>query len=207
MKYIAVTHFDKETWAKYGLNWLRKAKSEGLKGYILGTDLPEEAPAKANELGFTAVPVVGPTGAYLDRYHTLASVLKEGQRCLLTWPTVLPKGGLSDARDVLCGTEKKLNVVEIVAPVKNLYNRAKVVRDIRDKIITTHHSLLSPRCVLGTWDFWNEFLGFQSYLYERDYVDLRLPYNEELLLNLYLAEVDHSLEVDGDARNEKTVSA
>jgi hypothetical protein len=206
MSYIAATHFDAKSWAKSGHNWLRKAKSAGLTGYVLGTDLPAEASEKAQELGFQVVPVSGATGTDLDRYHTLASVLTEGQRCLFTRPDVLPKGGLSEAKDVLCGTEKMANPTEIVNPIRSLYDRAKVMRLIGEKFTVTTHGILSPRSVLGTWDFWNGFYGFQSYLHERNYVDRRPPY-DELMLNLYLAFVSFSLEIDNGSCTEAPGSA
>jgi len=116
----------------------------------------------------------------------LAENLKKGQRCLFTFIDATPKGGLSEARDVTCSREKTLGATEIVTPIANLQNRAKTVKLLRDKVETPYKGLLSPKYVLGTWDFWNGFAAFQNYLHDRNYLDARLAYNE-LTFNLYIA--------------------
>jgi hypothetical protein len=52
MNYIVSTFFDEEDWNKFGLNWVRNAKSASLDAIIIGKDLPEDAIAKIAELNF-----------------------------------------------------------------------------------------------------------------------------------------------------------
>lgn len=193
MSYIAATHLDKDTWAK-GINWMRKAKSAGLTGFIIGSELPDEAEAKTKELGFKLVQAV--TGQSL--FSALADNTKKGQRCLFTTCESSPKGGLSEARDATCRREKSLDAMEIVFPIKNLKNRAKSVWLLRDKIEKTYKGLLSPQQVLGTWDFWTGLAGFQNYLYQKNYLD-RGTADNTLVFNLYVALAESvSLEIDDD---------
>lgn len=184
MSYIAATHLTPGNWTA-GINWMRKAKSAGLTGFILG-DLSEEATAKAKELGFKVVPIVKRHGDVRDLHNTLVDNLKKGQRCLFTYSDVSPKGGLSEARDVTCSREKVLDVLSVVIPINNLYDRAKTVKLFREKVENIHQGLLSPRYVLGTWDFWSGFAAFQNYLHDKNYLDPGLAYNE-LTFNLYIA--------------------
>jgi hypothetical protein len=197
MSYIAATYLDSSTWAA-GINWMRKAKSAGLTGFILGNYLPEEATAKAKELGFKLIPIINKFGDGRDLHYTLAENIKKGQRCLFTYPDVAPKGGLSEARDATCSREKVLDSLEIATSVANLQNRANTVKLLREKVEGVYKGLLSPRYVLGTWDFWNGFAAFQNYLHEKKYLDHRHAYNE-LVLNLYVALAGSvSLEIDHD---------
>jgi len=46
MNYSAATCFDEKDWNKYGLNWLRAARSNSMTGFVVGIDLPEQAVAK-----------------------------------------------------------------------------------------------------------------------------------------------------------------
>ena len=193
MSYIAVTHLNKDTWAK-GINWMRKAKSVGLTGFVIGSELPEEAEAKTKELGFRVVPAV--TGQSL--HSVLADNIKKGQRCLFSTCESSPKGGLSEARDATCNREKSLEAMEIVSPIRNLQNRAKSVWLLRDKIEKVHKGLLSSQQVLGTWDFWCGLAAFQNYLYQKNYLD-RGTADSTLILNLYVALAESvSLEIDDD---------
>lgn len=198
MNYIAATYFDDKTWPKYGLNWLRSAKSAKLTGLIIGTDLPEEATSKAAELGFKVVPLEKKGGTELDRYSTLAAHLEKGQRCLFTQPDVLPKGGFSVGRDVFC-ERGKMACIDVVSPIRNLFDRAKAAKEIYYAVQKPNNGLLSSRFMLATWDFWIAFLGFQTYLHERGYLDPRPPY-DVLMLNYFMASVgkSFSLEITGE---------
>lgn len=197
MSYIAATYLDQNTWTT-GVNWMRKAKSAGLTGFVLGSRLSEEATAKAKELGFKVIPLAVKYGDGRDIHYNLANNLKKGQRCLFTYPDATPKGGIPEERDVTCSREKVLDAVEVVTPIANLHDRAKVVKLLRGKIETVYKGLLSPSYVLGTWDFWNGYTAFQNYLHDRNYLDARLAYNE-LTLNLYIALAGSvSLEICND---------
>ena len=92
MSYIAATYLDKDSWPKFGINWMRKAKSVGLTGFVIGEELPEESHQKTKDLGFEIVPLEKKFGDDRDRYHALVGALK-GRRCLFTRPEIDPRGG------------------------------------------------------------------------------------------------------------------
>lgn len=197
MSYTAATWFDKDSWEKQGLNWVRKAKSAGVSGFIIGSDLPQEAHAKAKELGFTVVPLITKYGDERDKFHTVLENLKGGQRCLLTRPDATVKGGLPETKDLICNRAKASDPFGIVSPIRNLNDRAKALKLLRDAVEKVYGATLSSKSVLGTRDFWAGYTGFLNYLYEKNYLDRHA--NEELTLNLYVALAGSvSLEIAGN---------
>jgi len=198
MSYVVATYMNIDAWNKTGVNWLRKAKSAGLTGFIVGDGLPPEADIKAKELAFKVVPIIVKFGDERDKYRTVAEEIKKGQRCLFVNHNITPKGGLSEAREITCNRDESLDLLEVVSLIRNLQDRAKAVELIRDKIISVHQGLLSTKSVLGTWDFWNSLIAFYDYLQEINYLDRRASYNE-LAFNLYVALAESiSLEVCND---------
>jgi len=195
MSYVVATYMNVDTWNKTGVNWLRKAKSAGLTGFIAGDNLPTDADSKAKELGFKVVPVIVKFGDDRDQYRTVAETVQKGQRCLFVNSNTAPKGGISEAREIACNRDESLDLLEMAALIRNLHDRAKAVELIREKIIDVHKGLLSTSSVLGTWDFWNSLSSFHDYLQEKNYLDRRAAYNE-LVFNLYVALAESiSLEV------------
>jgi hypothetical protein len=198
MSYVVATYMDIDIWNKTGVNWLRKAKSAGLTGFIVGDNLPTDAEVKAKELGFKLVPVVSKFGDERDQCLTVAETIQKGQRCLFVNYNITPKRGISEAREITCNRDESIDLLEMVSLIKNLHDRAKAVVLIREKIIDVHKGLLSTSSVLGTWDFWNSLSAFHDYLQEKNYLDRRASYTE-LAFNLYVALAESiSLEVCHD---------
>lgn len=179
---IVATYFDDQSW---DVNWLRKAKSASLTGFVIGKNLSEEAVLKIQELGFQSVSLISKYNNILDRHYTLVANLQKGQNCLFVDPSVqlIEKEVESD---VACCIDEKLNLLEVSMPVSNLQRRAEAFNLIREKIQNKHNGLFSPKCIYGTFEFWNQFLGFQNYLISQNYID-RYDTCQELFLNLYLA--------------------
>jgi hypothetical protein len=188
---IVATFFDEKSW---DTNWLRKAKSVNLSGFIIGKDLPEEAELKIKELGFQLIPLISKYNNILDRHYVLAQNLAKGQSCLFVDPSV-ELFEKEYKTDVACQVDDKMDLLQIVMPVANLHKRAEAFNLIRDKIQNKYNALLSPKCIFGTYDFWNGFFGFQSYMVSKNYID-RHDTCQEFFLNLYLATIDNvSLEI------------
>jgi hypothetical protein len=186
---LITTYFDKDSWPKKGVDWLRRAKSAALQGFVIGNQLPPEAEAKAKSLGFSVVPVIEKFNDERDIYCTIAETLEKGQRCLFINSDLSPRGGLSEEKDVNCSLDSTLDLIDIVSSIKSLKQRAKAVRVIQKKVESIHKGLLSTKYILGTWEFWNGFAAFNSYLQEKSYLDRRTAC-DELAFNLYIALTD-----------------
>jgi hypothetical protein len=187
-----------DTWNKSGIDWMRKSKSAGFNGFIITDNFPLEADLKAKELGFKLVPIVAEFGDKRDQYKTVAKQIKKGDRCLFVDFDVIPKNNLSETKDLVCSTDDSLDLFEVIFSIRNLQDRAKAVELIQEKIIKTHKFMLSAKSILGTWDFWNGFSGFQNYLKDKTYLDPRGSY-DDLMLNIYVSLKDSvSIEVHHD---------
>ena len=198
MSYSVATYMSLDTWNKIGVDWLRKAKSVGFTGFVIGDNLPSVADTKAKELGFRIVPIISKFGDEFDKYRTVAQELKKGQRCLLVDFNTSPKVGLSEAKEITCNKVDSSDLLDFVSIIRNLHDRAKAVESIRDKVVNVHQGLLSANNVLGTWDFWNSFSAFHDYLQDKNYLD-RLGSYDELVFNLYVALAESiSLEISHD---------
>lgn len=182
--YYVATQFDKDSWSKTGVNWLRKAKSAGLTGFIAGSDLPEEAYAKTKELGFYILPT---TSIEDDResHEIIATTIQKGQQFLFSNSDVFPSNEIL-SQDLVCSLDESLDLFSMITVIKNLHDRANIVRLIKDKIINVHGGLISNRFILGSWYFWNEFSAFQKYLHGRNYIDSKAKCSE-LIFNMYVA--------------------
>jgi hypothetical protein len=175
MSYFVSTCFDQKSW---NLNWIRQAKSEGLKGFIIGDDLSHDLIKKSNDLGFDVIPIER------DKHFTLAKFLKKDQFCLFTKSDIMPVSGLSVDSDFSCN-RKQLNLLDYLYCIKNLQKRADSFKIIQEKIQNAE-GVFSSELILGSWKFWNGFSSFQNYMYDKDIFDLTII-NEDLILNLYLA--------------------
>ena len=169
--YIAATQMNREQWKNYGIHWLRSAKSEGLTGFIIGKDLPSDAEEKSKKLGFDIAI------SNNDKYISLVENLK-GRNCLLTQPNVMPKGNLIESKDLICEKDDS-DVLQIISPVKNLYDRAKVYKLLNKRLF------FSNNFILGTCNFWHDYLAFLVLLHEKKYLDRNSDY-DKFALNLYV---------------------
>jgi hypothetical protein len=193
MNYIVSTFFDEEDWNKFGLNWVRNAKSASLDAIIIGKDLPEDAIAKIAELNFLYFPVLDKFKKNCNAMHTLVCNLPKNSRCLWTKPEILPKAGIIGEADLICGLSES-PISKIVSSVINLYDRAAMIESLSQHIESVHNKYLSANYMLGTTDFWNGFFGCKSYLHERGYL-VENSEDDDLVLNFFVAFA-HSFSVE-----------
>lgn len=176
MAYKAAAHFDQSNWDRYGLNWLRKAKSERLQGFIINHNLNDETQQKISDMGFQVVPA-----CYRFQLGDLC-----GERCLLTDSQTLPLGGLSEEYDVVCPVVKT-DASDLVWSLASIENRARTVLLLQEKIKDVYGGYFSPRYILGSRNFWESFSAFETFVSSQTgYLEGNLM-REELLLNLFLA--------------------
>jgi hypothetical protein len=185
MSYVVATSFNLESWDKYGLNWLRQAKSCSLNGYIIGVDISEQAIKKIQELEFVYLPMEEKHRVRGDVFTTLAKNLPREKRCLWTNPYILPKPNIETKADLLCGTED-VSAESLTVSVYNLYDRAAMIESLNEKIKSEHKAFLSSEYMLGTYDFWNGFSSCQNYLYDKEYLDTTI-FADDLILNFFVA--------------------
>ena len=185
MSYIVATYFDKDAWKSYGLNWVRHAKSESLTGYIIGIDLPQEAIDKINELGFVHLPLISKYQIRGDAFFTLLQKLEKNQRCLWTNPHVLPRAGIESKVDLLCGISNS-SVENLTVGVVNLYYIAAMIKSLNESIFKKHGAFLASDYILGTYDFWNGYVGCRNYLHEKQYLE-SFSVSDDLVLNFFMA--------------------
>src|SRR6185437_15106026 len=95
MTYRVATYMNEESWAASGPDWLNQVDQAGLTGFIFGK-LPAEAQTQL-KAGITFIP------ARIWDLQPLADVLEKGERCLLTDPSVFPKGDYPEEFDAFCG--------------------------------------------------------------------------------------------------------
>ena len=99
---------------------------------------------------------------------------------MFTYHNILPKGGLENNQELICCRDKHLDIFKAVASIENLFNRAKA-----QNILQKADRFFSSQCILGTFNFWNKYSGFQKYLYDINYLDRTA--SDELMFNLYIA--------------------
>lgn len=175
MSYIATSFFDRKAWDKFGVKWIEAAKAENLTGFVVGLNIPETS-RFLKQFGFYLVPV-DDRSFYCE---ALAANLKKNQSCLFTYHDILPKGDLSLNKEIKCYREKSLDLFKTVAPIENLFNRAKAMN-----ILEKSNDFFSTQSILGTFNFWTTYSGFQRYLYDINF--LNRTASDELIFNLYIA--------------------
>lgn len=185
MTYKVMTHFDQPAWDRYGLNWVRTAKLNNLKGSVVGLDLSEETQSKIASFGFSYIP-------YNNKQRLQPPC---DDTFLLTKADVLPVANLSEGYDVVCPAAD-FGIFDLVWSVAKLADRVNIIRLIGDQVY-------SPNFVLGTESFWRDFSNFQDYVNSRSgFLDGRFLYGnilrEELLFNLYLTMFDPKIRVHHD---------
>lgn len=185
MSYIVASSFDAATWDRHGLNWVRHAKSESLDAIVVGNDIPGSAVDKIAELGFRHLPIQPKFNLRHNAFWTLLQSLEKGQRCLWTKPSLLPKAGIEASTDLVCGISDH-NAEHLTSSVVNLHDRAAMIQSLNDAILARHGAFLSSDYVLGTFDFWHGFVGCQTYLHARQYVDA-MSTSDDLVLNFFVA--------------------
>lgn len=185
MSYVASTFFDADTWNKFGLNWVRSAKSASLDCLIIGDELPEEAISKINELKFRHVPIIKKFKNKCNIEYTLIQNLDKNTRCLWTKPEILPKSGIVTNSDLVCGYTN-LVVQDLASAVINLYDRAAMIESLNEQIQKVHGRFLSSDFMLGTYDFWNGFFGCKAYLFGKKYLENNGQI-DDLVLNFFVA--------------------
>lgn len=183
MEYKVATYLNPETWTKHGLNWVRTAKSLGLKGDIVGTDLPQEAVDKIRQLGFDYIPLVG-SQRKVEVFDAFAVRIKPNERVLWCHPDI-PPSRMDGEADVICGGGIS-DVFVLTECVLNLYDRAAMIDSLEDRILKKYNTLLSSRYILGTSDFWNGYVGCQRYMESRHYFEPNAT-TEDLVLNFFVA--------------------
>ena len=137
MNYIASTFFDADSWSKFGLNWVRSAKSASLETIVIGDDLSEDVIAKIKELNYRYVSVIKKFKTDCNVMYTLVQNLDKNSRCLWTKPDILPKSGLETNCDLLCGYSNQ-SVQDLADPVVNLYDRAAMIESLREQVGKKH---------------------------------------------------------------------
>jgi len=179
MTYSVATHFNQLNWEKYGLNWLRKAKSEGLKGFIVGRSLTNEAQKKISSLGFE----------YIQNHLGLNFQLADlcGEHCLLTRCDVLPNVSLLEGKNVVCSVDQNINEIDLVWSLSNLNHRAKTILIIRDRIKDVYGGFFSARYILGSQKFWTNISEFEVFIHSQNGYLGGDVMRDELVLNLYFA--------------------
>lgn len=183
MNQKVATYLNPETWTKYGLNWIRTAKSLGLAGTVVGSDLPTEAVDKIRQLGLDHVSVSG-TQRKVDVFDVFISKMKPDERVLWCHPDILPSR-MNGTADVVCGGGLT-DVMSLTECVLNLYDRAAMIDSLEERILKKYNTLLNSRYILGTSDFWNGYVGCQQYMLSRHYFD-PVAATEDLVLNFFVA--------------------
>lgn len=194
MNYIASTFFDEEKWDRFGLNWIRSAKSASLEALIIGSNLPESAQIKIKEYNYKLVPVENKFKTDCNFHYTLVKSLQKGQRCLWTKPDLLPKAGFETDADIFC-SHSDISINDLVSPVINLYDRAAMVVSLQNNLEKKYGKYLSSNFMLGTSDFWNGIFGCRAYLFEKGYLQ-GSGHSDDLVLNFFVVFANSfSLEV------------
>lgn len=187
MAYKAASHFDQSNWDRYGLNWLRKAKSERLQGFVVEHGLNDESRQKISDMGFQVV-----SARYRFQLDDLC-----GERCLLTDSQTLPRGGLSEEYDVVCPVIKT-EASDLVWPLVSIENRARTALLLQEKIKDVYGGYFSTRYILGSQKFWENFNAFEKFVSaQAGYLEGDVM-RDELLLNLFLAFFKMKVGTDND---------
>lgn len=185
MNYKVATCFSDDTWQAHGPSWLRHAKSAGLKGFLVGLGLSEDASRSVTEMGFEYIGLPAQPRMRADVFQSFAVKLEKGEFCLWTRPNAKPHAGLQTNMDVLVGTSKA-SVDDLCQSVINLYDRVAMAASIEDRVVHTYGGVLSTEYILGSREFWVGFSGCHSYLGSKEYIDQLLPC-EDLVLNFFIA--------------------
>lgn len=194
MSYTFATYFDDEIWEKNGVNWCRKTKSVGLYGFVMHRNLSEDAINKIEELGFSATKINSDHNDDRDLFLTIIDTIKRDQRCLFVRPEIIPSVNLPESQELVCRKDSNLNLFQLATAINNLHQRSKAINKIREKhggeYLTCSH-------VLGTWNFWVKYYGFQNILSDKKTLKY---FDSDLTLNLFLSLNNSiSFEIEKDA--------
>lgn len=184
---FAITVFNDAVWDQHGLNWLRAAKTAGLGGYVIDAGLSDDKARKAEELRFDVVPIrdLRPVSKFL----AVAECAKKDKKgaALFTEPWYFPSSlpTVSDDVDCVCDKAAPDLLYDFVTPLANLHHRAKVAKQINERIVGSVGGLFSANYVLGNPTFWAVFVGFQDFLAGGNYVEEYRPYLDNCFLNFF----------------------
>ena len=174
MSYSVATHFDQSSWDKYGVNWLRKARSEKLNGFVIGHNLDDETQEKISDAGF---------GFYTKRDRFQLSDLC-GDRCLLTRFDAFPKGGLSEEKEFFGFIDPNIDAIDLVWSMSNLHNRVSAVRFLKEKIKSVYDGFFSTRYILGSQKFWADFSAFEVFVSKQQHLKIIIWQDYILFVNI-----------------------
>lgn len=186
MNIVTCVYFNENNWDKFGVNWLRKSKSNSKNTLIIGKNLSVEAENKCIELGFEFSKLESNFNDDRDIIVAMSKIVTKDKKYLL-----LSQGfefdlnyEIYDKKDLIC-LSSLIELMNLVLPIQSLANRAKVVN-----LLSNKKSLASSDFILGSYDFWKKIDNFQEYLSQVNYFGSVV--NLELLLNLYIAIVNSS---------------
>lgn len=183
--YKVACHFDKSSWLKHGVEWLRQAKAQSLSGFIVGSGLGDDAKAKIEDFGFESFMLGESLSNRYDIFSPFVKRLSPKDRCLWIQPNMKPLAGIASESDLLCGpSDTPMEVISGV--VVNFHDRVAIMDSLETRVKSVYKTLLSTKYILGSYDFWVGYLGCQTYLGERNYFNQVWP-AEDLVLNFFVA--------------------
>lgn len=185
MSYKVATYFSADNWEQQGVNWVRTAKSQGLNGFVVGHNLPEEAVQKIKQLGFQHLPLNDDLKDSTAVYAQFIRQLEKSERCLWTVPTLMPAAGMDGNADLVCGLTEA-DIFALTQSVVNLYDRAAMIESLDEKIAKKYNGYLSAQYILASAEFWFGYLGCQQYMKQKEYVEFS-PLSDDLVLNFFTA--------------------
>lgn len=186
-KYLA-TSLDAAAWEQHGPAWIRFVKSNGFGGIVVDGGLPDEAKQKLSEVKFQVVSVQSGY-TLVDQYAAALTAVKSGQWCLFAQPgEEFDPDAFVDPDRMVCREEEILKVENVVMPIANLFERAKIAA------VLESNSLLSAAVLAGPERIWHQFLGVFRHILASNYVESRRALSE-LALNLFASQFPNSVRV------------
>jgi hypothetical protein len=189
MSYIVSTYIEKNNWQS-GVSWMQNAKSLNMIGFVVVKDLSDENIFIIKEFGFEPVNLLEEFHDSRDVFLTIADHLTN-QRCLFSHSQIPLIASLPSFYDLVV-PGKQFDILDLVASIANLNDRAKAIKIMREKILESKKTLLSASFILGTSVFWNNFASFLKDAKKNNYFERRDDF-DDLVLNTYVALTENSL--------------
>lgn len=176
-----LTYFDKDSWNQYHKNWYGSVGAEVFA--FCSPELDDDSKREADRI-FASVYYCDVRFDMLCNFF-LSNVLKEGEDYLLVSPDSRPPFSFVTNKDVFCRVKNVPNLeasaIQVTDSILNLSNRVEIIRVLENKGLILDSSFL-----FGTADFWTDFVGFQNYLKDVEYLNnFASPNYPDLLLNLF----------------------
>jgi hypothetical protein len=192
--YLVASYFNE--WNDQSKKWLDDAFQQKLGGFVLGSEFSKSVQEEISSKKLEYVPVFRQTLTELDYLIPLSRVLNK-RNCLLTADYIYPLSGIEFNKDeILCDTNPFENVYDLSILVTHLEDRSKVVDILKKDIVDRYGNILSARFILGSHNFWSDFIGFQSYVYSKNYLE-RKSANLELIFNMFVAFAHKNVRIYG----------